>query len=247
MLSVPTLCGLGFSLMPGEQRVSKLEPSFDEPPNAESGADCAGQDAHPPSLGLGAQSDPDGPSGAVAATLAEPSGAFEDPAGQRDGSFTELDCVSAVRSLALAWQDLTGKRLGPRGLAILVAHWALETGRGRRMVAHNFGGLKGARPGSSVQHWTREKVGDEYLHVRDSFRAYPTTDQGAKDYLTLLNRRYPRAFLAVRHGEVNDFVTALQRGGYFTDDIDIYGRAMKSLWFEYLSTGVAASAYDQPT
>jgi hypothetical protein len=65
------------------------------------------------------------------------------------------------------------------------------------------------------------------------------------DYVALLSRRYPKAFLAVRHGEVSDFVTALDQGGYFTDDAEAYGRAMRSLWYEYLKSGVVDSVYDQ--
>ena len=165
------------------------------------------------------------------------------PETRQPDALTPLDSSGAMRSLASAWSELTGKRLGARGLAILIAHWALETGRGRRMMANNFGGLKGEYLGASVELVTRERVGKRYLEARENFRGYPSTEQGAKDYILLLKRRYPRAFLAVRHGEVEDFVAALERGGYFTDDVGVYARAMRSLWFEYLSNGVAAAAY----
>jgi flagellum-specific peptidoglycan hydrolase FlgJ len=96
-----------------------------------------------------------------------------------------------------------------------------------------------------LELWTRERVENEYVPVRESFRAYSSRALGARDYVQLLKRRYPKAFLAVRHGEVREFVDALRLGGYFTDDAGLYARAMQSLWFEYLSTGVAARAYDQ--
>jgi hypothetical protein len=148
---------------------------------------------------------------------------------------TLLTEETAALLLARAWSDETVTVLEPAGLAILWAHWALETGRGARMVGHNFAGLKGAGPtGGTVPLWTRERRENETVRVRRHFRAYRSPEDGAKDYVVLLRTRYPEAYRAVVRGHVNDFVSGLQRGGYFTDDPSVYLRAMRSLWSEFL-------------
>jgi hypothetical protein len=148
---------------------------------------------------------------------------------------TALAPETAERVLAQAWSEETGTVLDPAGLAILWAHWALETGRGARMVGHNFAGLKGAGPtGGTVPLWTRERRENETVRVRRHFRAYLSPEDGARDYVALLRTRYPEAFRAAIRGHVNDFVTGLWNGGYFTDDPSVYLRAMRSLWSEFL-------------
>lgn len=153
---------------------------------------------------------------------------------------TPLKPELAARALARAWQSRMGKRLLPRGLAILIAHWALETGRGERMFAHNFGGLKASAEGEALTLWTRERKGSGFARVQQPFRVYRSTEAGAEDYVRLLDRRYPAAVRAVKDGAIGEFVAVLARKGYFTDEAGAYERAMRSLWYEYLKSGVAS-------
>ena len=71
--------------------------------------------------------------------------------------------------------------------------------------------------------------------MRERFRAYPSPQDGADDYVRLLRQRYPDAFQAVRDGDVVAFVRELKRKDYFTEDAASYEASMRSLWFEYAS------------
>lgn len=156
-----------------------------------------------------------------------------DPSSER--LVTTLEPDAAAWFLSEAWSRETGELLSAEGLAILWAHWAFETGRGHQMLGNNFAGIKGESPeGNSVMLWTRERHETGMRRVRRRFRTYSTARAGARDYVSLLAGRYPAAFRAVRRGHVNDFVTALEQGHYFTDDPGVYLRAMRSLWFEFI-------------
>lgn len=153
-----------------------------------------------------------------------------------------LKSEAAARCLMDAWLSHAGRKPQRSSLAILWAHWALETGRGVRMVGNNFAGIKGEGPrGDSIRLWTRERRGDHVERVRRSFRVYPSPSVGAHDYIDLLKGRYPSALRAARRGSVIDFVRALEAGGYFTEDPETYLRAMRSLYFEFMGTGSVGS------
>ncbi len=155
---------------------------------------------------------------------------------------TALDENEAARVLAEAWRASVGAPPSARTLAILWAHWAHETGRGRRMVGHNFGGLKGAGPnGASVVAWTREGPEFERIVLR-KFRAYPDFPEGASDYVALLRARYPRALRAAKAGDVVQFADALATAGYFTDDPSAYRRALARLALECLERTIPEAA-----
>jgi flagellum-specific peptidoglycan hydrolase FlgJ len=179
---------------------------------------------------------------------------------EADGDSTELDAVletAAVASLAAntpmdeeqaaqhltrAWHAVIDAPPSEQTLAVLWAHWAHETARGRRMHAYNFAGIKGRGPsGASVVVWTREGAGSSEL-VRRTFRAYRTASEGARDYVRLLSSRYPAALRAASEGNAYGFVSALDAGGYFTGDARAYLRAVTSLSSECRRRGLSRGA-----
>lgn len=138
----------------------------------------------------------------------------------------------AARHLARAWHAVVGTAGSELTLSLLWAHWAHETGRGQRMHAYNFAGLKGRGPsGASVVVWTREGPTSSELLQR-TFRAYRTPAEGARDYVQLLKKRYPAALRAAKAGNPQDFSLALESGGYFTGDSRAYLKALASLSIE---------------
>jgi len=168
--------------------------------------------------------------------------AEEEPPPPASRELTALDENEAARVLAQAWRSEVGSTPSARTLAILWAHWAHETGRGRRMVGHNFGGLKGAGPnGASVLAWTREGPEFERIVLR-KFRAYPNFPEGAGDYVALLRSRYPRALRAAKNGDVVQFADALAMAGYFTDEPSAYRRALARLALECLERTLPEAA-----
>jgi flagellum-specific peptidoglycan hydrolase FlgJ len=156
---------------------------------------------------------------------------------------TPMDDRNATRHLAAAWHAVSKAPASEQTLCVLWAHWAHETGRGQRMHAFNFAGLKGRGPtGASVVVWTREGRVPEL--VQRTFRAYRTPGEGARDYVQLLFSRYPGAARAAREGNAYAFATALELGGYFTGDGRAYVRALSSLSLEFRRRRLHAALRD---
>jgi hypothetical protein len=151
------------------------------------------------------------------------------PESPKRPTITPMGRHEAISFLADAWLESQGEAPSNSTLAVLCAHWSHETDRGRRMHAYNFGGIKGAGPsGQSIVMWTREHVGEERL-VRRTFRAYPSPEEGARDYVNLLAERYGAAFRGAREARIERFVTGLSSRGYFTDDEQTYLRSLARL------------------
>lgn len=150
---------------------------------------------------------------------------------------TQLSPGEAKNALEGAWKRVFGEAPKPETSAILTAQWAHETGRGHSMYNYNFGGIKGTGPsGFSVVQRTREGYGDSERTIRDRFRAYGSAEEGATDYVQLLNARYPRALDAARQGDPEGFVRALKSRGYFTGEEQSYVRSVTTLANEMLGT-----------
>ena len=148
---------------------------------------------------------------------------------------TPMKPRQAAEVLASAWHDVIGRPASRRTVAVLWAHWALETGRGARMVDYNFAGLKGRAPGgASSVVWTRESGEDGKTRVRARFRAYATAQEGARDYVRTLHARFDPAFVAANEGDARAFADALDDANYFTDHPRVYKRSIQSLASEYL-------------
>lgn len=184
--------------------------------------------------------------GATSPGAAAPTGA----ARQVPPTRTQLSGREAADALEAAWTRAHGTPPSPGTLSILVGQWAHETGRGAAMHNFNFGGLKGTGPsGASTVYRTREGSGASEVQVQDRFRAYASAEEGAGDYLSLLERRYPEALQAAQRGDPAGFVHALKSHGYFTGDPAAYAKSVTglaqqalSLGFDALGTGPNASA-----
>jgi flagellum-specific peptidoglycan hydrolase FlgJ len=109
----------------------------------------------------------------------------------------------------------------------LWAQWALETAQGRAMRGNNFGGIKASRGGAL--HPTTEGFGASRVRVLGRFRTYATPEEGARDHVALLARRFPLALEALRRSDAEAFVAALARGGYFTADPRAYQTGLERL------------------
>ena len=143
---------------------------------------------------------------------------------------TRLSGSEAAEALRSAWTQVRGEAPSPETLSILVGQWAHETGRGQSMLNFNFGDIKGTGPsGMSAASATREGWGENATRVVARFRAYGSAEEGARDYVSLLARRYPNAVNAAEAGDARGFVQALKANGYFTDNLASYTRSVESL------------------
>jgi len=161
---------------------------------------------------------------------------------------TPLSGQEAADALEAAWTQAHGTPPSPGTLSILVGQWAHETGRGASMLNFNFGGIKGTGPsGASTVYRTREGFGPDEVQVQDRFRAYASAEEGAGDYLSLLERRYPQALRAAERGDPAGFVQALKSNGYFTGDPAAYTKSVTGLAQQALSLGFDALGAGGPS
>jgi hypothetical protein len=154
---------------------------------------------------------------------------------------TRLSGSEAAEALRSAWTHVRGEAPSQETLSVLVGQWAHETGRGQSMLNYNFGGIKGTGPsGLSAAYNTREGWGEGATRGVARFRAYGSAEEGARDYVGLLARRYPDAVSAAEAGDARGFVQALKTKGYFTDNVASYSRSVESLAARARSAGFDA-------
>jgi hypothetical protein len=157
------------------------------------------------------------------------------------GQSTRLAARDAHALLGGAWSTVVGSSPSHRAVAILTAHWALETDGGRCMPGHNFAGIKAAAGAPGAQLRTVEGYGAGRREVSARFRAYDSPEAGARDYVHLLASRYPAALAAAAAGNAPAFAHALANGGYFTADPVAYAAGLEQRLHD-LEHGPAASA-----
>lgn len=144
---------------------------------------------------------------------------------------TPMHHLEARLHLELAYRVTVGAEPSTPILALLLAQWALETGRGGKMWGYNFGGLKSSLGGASLL--TRESFGVRARRVVQRFRTYRSAVEGARDYIQTLSDDFPRSFAALHSGSADRFARALSDEGYFTGSPEEYRRAVALLAFEF--------------
>jgi hypothetical protein len=148
---------------------------------------------------------------------------------------TQLSAGQAQQALRAAWERVTGEAPSDKTLALVTAQWAHETGHGASMYNYNFAGIKGTGPsGLTVSQHTREGYGQSERRIVDNFRAYRSAEEGATDYVALLQRRFPEAVEGARQGDANAFVHGLKSRGYFTGHEGSYLNNVASIASRYL-------------
>lgn len=169
-----------------------------------------------------------------------------------------------ARELAWAWVGLFTTPPEPKQLSLLLAQWALETGRGKSCHSWNLGNAKstgtdgrswtyfgcdevigqaqarGLVAASPLAHITKTfsdgtaRVWFDAPHPWSRFRAFETLREGATDYLGMLSMRFKSAWPYVVSGDPSSFVHECRRLGYFTAPEVPYRNAVVSLFAEFL-------------
>jgi hypothetical protein len=154
---------------------------------------------------------------------------------------TQLSAGQAQEALRAAWEKVTGEAPSDKTLALVTAQWAHETGSGASMYNYNFAGIKGTGPsGLTVSQHTREGYGASERRIVDNFRAYRSAEEGATDYVQLLQRRFPDAVEGARQGDPAAFVRGLKSRGYFTGHEGAYLTSVTSIASRYLGEKLEA-------
>lgn len=145
-------------------------------------------------------------------------------------------------SLARAWLKAFNETPHRTSLLVLLAQWALETGRGRSMHCYNLGNVKSNQKSGDWCFFRCNEIinGKEVWfdpdHPAACFRAFATLDDGALDYLNTLHDRFKPAWPAVVAGDPQSFVHLLKINRYFTADEAQYTRSVVSLFSEFSRT-----------
>jgi hypothetical protein len=150
--------------------------------------------------------------------------------GERSAQRTAVQPAEIRSALGRAYRSLHGRDPSVPLLDAMTAQACLETASGTSMYNYNFGGIKGAAPGGGTVHLlTRECLPNgAAVQIRDGFRAYGSLDDGARDYVRLLEGRFGGAVAAAESGTLRDFAHELKRAGYFTAPVEEYARALEA-------------------
>lgn len=120
-----------------------------------------------------------------------------------------------------AYVALWGQLPDPRVAAFMLANTWMETGSGVSLIQYNWGNLMASS--TSQLHWVPPWVRnpDHRLYgvpnIPDKFRAYTSHAEGARAYLSLLNRKYRASLEAAAVGDFRGASAELLAGGYCPD------------------------------
>jgi hypothetical protein len=154
---------------------------------------------------------------------------------------TPITPKDIARALRAAWLKLFEETPADGTIALLMAQSALETGRWKSCWNFNLGNIKGGAKwqGDTCQFRCNEVIKGKVEwfdppHPQTTFRAYPTLEAAAADYLWLLHRRFAQCWMHVLRPDPVAFSQALKRQNYYTAPEPPYTRAVASLFREYL-------------
>lgn len=182
---------------------------------------------------------------------------------ERPARRTPVTPEQVFLSFAAAWQLVVGQPPSREMLHILHAQSALETGHWKSTFNYNLGGAKRhgdcdwthfttterfphatadkyialSKPGAEVTvlkvdetHKTLRFAGQQSMNC---FASWEDLDSAARDHVSLLTRRFPKAIDRAKAGDVDGYVRELKRAKYFTASEDEYMKAVKSIARRY--------------
>lgn len=129
--------------------------------------------------------------------------------------------------------DALGKPLtDKRSFALLWAMWAGETARGKSMWNYNFGNIMASNLAS--QNYVKLIA---YNGKPITLRAYDDYPDGAKAWIGLLSKTGSGiVWKAVEAGDLDAFVAATKKVGYYEEPAEDYRKMMSPLYNEYIGT-----------
>lgn len=133
-------------------------------------------------------------------------------------------------AIARALEQTRGTKPSGGLVDVLTAQACLETASGDRMFNYNFGGIKGQSPsGATAVLTTHEVVNGQQVTIRDGFRAYASLDEGARDYVKVVQTRFSSAMAPAERGDVAGFAAALKKSGYYTASESDYAKGLQAM------------------
>lgn len=154
---------------------------------------------------------------------------------QLPAAYTPVAAEDLYLALRSAWIDLGGETPSRQSLLVLVAQWALETGRGAHCICWNLGNMRWTPgyPSDWCEFDTTEDLPSGVVYELGKFRAFSSLEDGARDYLETLKTEFASAWEYVLSGNPITFASAAKAHGYFTGDLSVYAKSMSSLFAEF--------------
>ncbi|HWP06900.1 MAG TPA: peptidoglycan-binding protein [Polyangiaceae bacterium] len=152
---------------------------------------------------------------------------------------TPVTTAQVFDALGAAWRNAFAEEPKRASLLVLLSQWALETGRGKSMHCYNLGNIKSRQASGDWCFFAcNEILGGKVRWFQPDepeccFRAYPTLDAGAADYLTTLRERFQKAWPAVLAGDAAAFSHLLRESKYYTADEQQYTKTLQALFHEF--------------
>lgn len=150
--------------------------------------------------------------------------------------FTEHDLATAIQ---VGFRELFQKDIPVAALAILWAQFALECGRGKQCYNWNIGNIKRLKN----HHWTMYRCSEiingmeiffDPPHPQTHFCAYRSLNEAVTEHLKFLTQsRYSKALKVAIDGNPEEYVLQLKKAGYFTASVNLYLKAVNSLYLEF--------------
>lgn len=139
----------------------------------------------------------------------------QEPISDSNADVSQSLVVQATNFVKSVWPQIqeAAKTLGVPAIAVL-AQTALETGWGNAAPGHNLFGVKAVAGEAGALRATHEMVDGVLTPKMADFRNYSSNSDSISDFVALIKNVYPDA---VGQTSVSGFATALQSGGYATD------------------------------
>jgi hypothetical protein len=147
---------------------------------------------------------------------------------QRRAVSTELTRAQARNLLAHTFAELEGRPPTVDELDMLAAHSDLETGAWRSMWNWNAGNVTSS---TSSPHYVLKRVLEyvdgEPVKMDVTFRSYDDARAGFRSFVSLVRRRYPRAWALLGSRDSDAYAAALKAGGYYSAPLARYQRVLR--------------------
>lgn len=148
------------------------------------------------------------------------------PEQQVPNRLTPVSAFDVYLAIRAAWSGIAQDVACSRAAClVLLAHWDLETARGKDMHCFNLGNAQHV-PGDGRDYCqfvaTERRADGTMWQGVESFLAFPSLEEGVAYYLTSLRGRWRTAWPFALAGDAAGFCRALQRARYYTADEATY-------------------------
>lgn len=159
---------------------------------------------------------------------------------------TDVSEPQMAQAIITAWHDLFGERPSKEQVAMVLAQNNLETGHRKSMWNFNVGNI--TTDGRGAYDYFDDLTTDEQVspgqwkRMNLKYRAYPSLEEGTKDYLRLLSGgHYAEAWKHIKDPDPIAFSKALKAGGYYTANEAPYTKSLTALY----NQATQSDSYDQ--